>query len=84
MSTHKKIEVSIQTDRVVMIWRRGCARRWCPECGREVDVVDLVQAEVLARLTARLNDGGKSRKRHSLQGLDGAVLVCVESLLSAS
>jgi len=47
-------------------------------------VVDLVQAEVLARLTARLNDGGKSRKRHSLQGLDGAVLVCVESLLSAS
>jgi hypothetical protein len=81
MTAHKRIEVTIQTDQVVMIWRRACARRWCPECGRDVDVVDPVQAEILAGITSRLQAGTEVRKRHLLEGPEGTIVVCLESVL---
>jgi hypothetical protein len=48
MTAHRRIQITIQTDQVVTIRRRGCIRRWCPECGCDVDVVDILQAEALA------------------------------------
>jgi len=49
-----------------------------------VDVVDLVQAEALTGMTQpRLGDCSEAKKWHCLEGPDGSVLVCLESLLKA-
>jgi hypothetical protein len=81
VTAHKRTEITIQTDQVVLIRRRVRARRWCPECGSEVDVVDLVQSQALTVAQARLNGGTQARKWHYLEGPDGTPLVCLESLL---
>jgi len=65
--------------------RRGAARRWCPECGCYVDVVDLVQAEVVTGATRpRAGDCVEEKKWHSFQGADGTLLVCLDSLLKST
>jgi hypothetical protein len=84
MTAHKRIEITIQTDQVLLIRKRGCARRWCRECGCDVDVVDLVQAEALTGMAQpRLRDGAETQKWHSLKGPEGTLLVCLDSLLNS-
>lgn len=82
MAAHKRIEITIQTDQILMIRRRGCSRRWCPECGCDVEVVDLVQAEALTSVgQPKLRDCAEAKKWHVLEGPDGATFVCLKSLL---
>ena len=82
MAPHKRIEITIQTEQIVTIRRRGRSRRWCPECGCEVDVVDRAQAESLTNVAQpKLRDCAEARKWHALEDPDGTVFVCLESLL---
>ena len=41
----RRIAITIETNRVVIIRRRRVTRVWCPECGCEVDMVGLGEAE---------------------------------------
>jgi len=84
MTAHRRIQITIQTDQVVTIRRRGCIRRWCPECGSDVDVVDILQAEALAGAAQpKLRDCAEDARWHSVEGSDGAPLVCLESVLKS-
>ena len=38
MTAHKRTEITVETDRTVIIRRRRSIRAWCPECGREVQI----------------------------------------------
>jgi hypothetical protein len=54
-STHtanKRIQITIETARVLKIRGSGHTRLLCPKCACEVDVVDPIQAEVLASTLA--------------------------------
>lgn len=83
MAPHKRIEITIQTEQVVTIRRRGCSRRWCPQCGCDVEVVDLAQAEALSNMAqAKLCDRAEGNKWHALEDPDGTILVCLQSLLT--
>jgi len=66
--------MSIETDRVWIVRRRRGARAWCPECGCQVDMIDLEAAVALA---------GIQPAWHSSQGHDGRPRVCLESLLKS-
>jgi hypothetical protein len=46
-TAHKRIQVTIETARVVKIRRGVPTRLACPKCGCEVDAVDLIQPEVV-------------------------------------
>jgi hypothetical protein len=81
MTAHTRIEVTIQTDKVVMVWRKAGASRWCPKCGRHVDVVDRVQAEILAGMTTGFSGGAGEKRWHLIDAGDGTPLVCLHSLL---
>jgi hypothetical protein len=84
MTAHKRIQITIQTDQILLIRRRGCARLWCPDCGRDVEVVDLAQAEALTGMTQpSLGDCSEPKKWHCLKSPDGTHLICLESLLKA-
>jgi hypothetical protein len=45
MTAHKRTEITVETDRVLIVRRRRALRVWCPECGREVDMAAPVEAE---------------------------------------
>jgi hypothetical protein len=84
-TSHKRIEITVQTDQILIIRRRSSVRCWCPECAANVEAVNLAQAEAFAgRAQPRLGDDAGANKRwHRLEGPDGTSLVCAESLLKS-
>jgi hypothetical protein len=81
-TTRKRIQITIQTEQVMIIRRSGCPRLWCPVCSREVDVVDLVQAEALTGIAQpRIHECAATNRFHYLNGPGGTVLLCLDSLL---
>src|ERR1700722_834959 len=45
---HRRTEIVIETEQVVIVRRRSSRRSWCRECGREVEVVNRSQSGTLA------------------------------------
>ncbi|MGA7685345.1 MAG: hypothetical protein WCA58_10055 [Terriglobales bacterium] len=83
MTRHKRTEITIETDRVLIIGRRHSTRAWCPECGRDVYVVQAQMLTSGAQPRLLKGEGGGPQPWHSFEGPDGKQLVCLESLLKA-
>src|SRR5271155_1610537 len=83
VTAKKRIETTTQPDQVVRLRKRGHTRRWCPECGSEVDVLDLVQSQASTVAQARLRESAAAKKWHYLEAPEGTPLVCLESLLKS-
>ena len=83
-TARKKIEITVQTERLMLIRRRGISRRWCESCGCEVDVVNFAQAQVLTGIGQQtLRDGAPAVSWHCLEAADGSRVVCLQSLLKS-
>lgn len=83
MTPYKRTEITIETQRTVTIRRRRSMRAWCPQCGCDVDMVGLAEAETLTGMSgAVLHDYAKGRGWHVVQGHDGHSVVCLESYLN--
>lgn len=82
MAMRNRIRITTQTDRVLIIRRRRTTRLWCPECGREMEMIDAKAAEVLTGVKPPIRrDHAEAHGWHSSQGHDGSPLVCLESVL---
>jgi hypothetical protein len=82
MTAHKRTEITIETDQVLIIRRRRVVRLWCRECGCEVEMVGQEEAAALAGLLGKdLPDCAQPRGWHISQGQAGTGLICLESLL---
>lgn len=79
MAVHKRTEITIETDRVLIIRRRRILRAWCEECGHEVEMVDPREAEAIAAVRGLpLRD---CAQWHVAQSHEGTGLICLDSLL---
>ena len=65
-AAYRRTEITVETDRVLIIRKSNSTRVWCAECGREVDMVDLdlaepahYEARTYADLTQYLETGTK-------------------------
>lgn len=79
-TAHKRIEITIQTEKILTIRRSTCARLWCRVCGCEVDVV---RAEILSGGSQKMFDTVAKTSWHCFEAPDGTTLVCLESLAKA-
>jgi len=84
MTLPQKMEITVQTDRILIIRRRQRRRAWCQQCGREVDAIVMQEATSLAG-SAQLALPGNSESEawHVCAGKGGEQLICLESLLKA-
>ena len=81
MTANKRTVITVETDRVLIIRRRRSIRAWCPECGREVDIVGLQEAEDLTGILGHaIRERAQAPGWHLSDGEDGIGLVCLESL----
>jgi hypothetical protein len=96
---YRRTEITVETDRVLIIRKRHSTRGWCAECGKEVDMVGLKEAETLSGMThprmspPMLNQSPATQPMlpgygewpgwHWSQAADGSPLVCLESLLKS-
>jgi hypothetical protein len=59
-------------------------RARCPECGSEVDMVGLEEAEAVTGLRGRaLSDCAQARRWHVARSPDGIEFICLESVLKS-
>jgi hypothetical protein len=85
MAAYKKTRITVENEQVLIIRRRGCARRWCWECGREAEMVEFAQAAALSGVAQRsIRDVAKKRKWHLAEAVDGTPLICLDSLLNSA
>ena len=84
MTTRKRTQITFETDRILIIRRRTSARAWCPQCGREVDLVGLEEAGLLTGISRdALRRGVDSQIWHFTEAADKSVFICLNSLLES-
>lgn len=78
-----KMEITVQTDQVVIIRKRRLRRVWCERCGSDVVAVDLQEAGKLKGLPqlALLDGNAGSHAWHISPSTDDEPVVCLRSLL---
>jgi hypothetical protein len=79
--TPQTIEMTVRTDRIVIIRRRLSRRVWCQQCGREVDAVAVHEATSLTGAEQLALPGNSESAWHVCIGNDGETLICLDSLL---
>ena len=86
MIRKKRTEITIETDRVVVIRRRGQQPSlWCDSCGQAVVMVTVDEAAMLARVSSRtMYSWVEADWLHFTETPDGLLLVCLSSLSSAA
>ena len=81
----RRVEITIHTQQTLIIHGAEAGRGWCPQCNREVDMVTLDTARLLAgvdetTITERLRSGGW----HASMAMSGSLRVCVASMFGAA
>ncbi len=83
MKTTRKTEITVETERVLVI--RGARRArvvWCAACSAQVKMVTPEQAALVARVSARtIYRWVEAERLHFSETPDGWLLVCLNSLL---
>lgn len=82
MMQRKRTEITIETDRIVVISRRGLSVRvWCKSCGARVSMVTADEAARLARVSSRtLYRWIEDAKLHFIETAAGGLLICHASI----
>lgn len=79
MEVRKRTEITVETNEVLTIRRARVYRVWCGECGREVDMLGLLDARVIGGLPGDVECPAKWH----VQEEQGHALVCMESILKS-
>jgi hypothetical protein len=84
MATFRRTEITVETDQVLIIRRMRTIRAWCEDCGCEVDMADLAEAEAITGMLGHALRGyAQANHWHLSEGQDRTGLVCLESLLKS-
>lgn len=82
MELRKTTEITVETDEVLVVRRARVYRAWCGECGQEVDMVGMGDAQALTEHSKKGIGQGRERDWHV--GMSGEMaLVCMPSLLKS-
>jgi len=82
VALHKKTQITIETDQVLIIRRRQVGKAWCCACEARVDVVRTEQTRGLLQRTKATAE--QARAVHFCDDSDGSALICLHSLLRSS
>lgn len=78
----KTAEITVETDRVLVIRRRRPIRGWCRECGCETDMLTLDEVGSVMS-SGPPADRQVRRSWHFAEAEDGTGLVCLDSFLKS-
>jgi hypothetical protein len=81
LTADKRTEITIETERILIIRRRRSVRAWCRECGCEAEMVSLGEAEARTEESEEeFRKFAPSHKCHFSENREGICLVCLERL----
>jgi hypothetical protein len=75
-----RTKITVKTDRWVVIKRRR-KTTWCRDCSRQVELLSIDDAAILARVNSRtIFHWAESGVVHSTETPEGLLLICPNSL----
>jgi hypothetical protein len=75
-----RTEIIVERDRWVVVNRRT-RTVWCRDCSRQVEMLGIDDAAILARVSSRtIFQWAESGVVHSIETSDGLLLICAHSL----
>lgn len=78
----KRTRITIETESLLVIRGRKSLRAWCPQCGAEAEMIPLTDAGLVSNLPpAEVPAWMEFADLHHTTSADGAVLLCLNSLL---
>lgn len=85
MRTTKRTEITIETDRIVVLSRRKVSvESWCRRCNQRVKMVTVDEAASIAGVTSRtMYRWADAEKLHFTETADGVLMICHTSLTSS-
>ena len=86
MKTNKRVEITVETERILFIsHRQTTAVTWCKGCGRRGEMLTVDDAARSARVSSRtMYRWVEAGKVHFIETGDGCLLVCRDSLPPAT
>jgi hypothetical protein len=80
MAVERRTRITIETERILVVAGQRAIRRWCKQCGQEVEFVAQDQLGHLLGASARQPARWSQNKVHLQQAKDG-LAICMKSLL---
>ena len=81
----KSIRVTVESDTLMVVRRAKAVTAWCPVCGAQVDAITLTpESFAEPGAAAEMQQWLAAGKLHLWHSEEGAVQVCVTSLLQCS
>ena len=78
----KETKITIETESLLILRGRSSLRAWCPDCASEAEMIPLNGVGVISNLAATEVEAWiKSENLHHVMAADGALLVCLNSML---
>ena len=71
MTVHRRTEITVETERVLIIRQHRSVRAWCQECGCQVDTVSLEEAEALTEVLEQQCESASARPDSESRTEDG-------------
>ena len=76
----KRTEITIETERTMVISAPRKIVNWCDRCGAQAEMVPLDEAAILARVNSRtIFRWVEAMQVHSSETAEGLLLICLNS-----
>lgn len=78
----KQVNITIETDSLLVLRGRIPLRAWCPECGAEAEMIPLDDLGVVSNLPlVDVRAWLESESLHHTTAANGAPMICLNSML---
>ena len=82
MRRTRKMKITVENERLLVVSHHRGAEGWCAECSARVTMLSAGEAAALAAVSDRtIFRQIESRRLHFTETSEGAVLICINSLL---
>ena len=80
MMRKRRTEITIETERVLIVRRQIAIRAWCRSCDRQVAMVTVDEAARMAGVSSRtIYRWVEADRLHFTETTDGRLLICADS-----
>lgn len=77
----KRTEITIETDRTLVISTPRQVIGWCTDCGEQVKMVSVDEAAILRSVNSRtIFQWAEAKRVHASENANGLLLICLNSL----
>jgi hypothetical protein len=80
----KSIRVTVESDTLLVVRRAKVVTAWCPVCGAQVEAITLTPESFVEPAAVEMQQWLAMGKLHLWHSDEGAVQVCVTSILQFS